>query len=359
MQTLLVGVAGASVAAGSLAILSPNGMNSPSGTTGVSSRAAAATSEIVEASGQPIEDRVFEAELRTDPDTGYTTLADAISAIEGLLDARVIAHHRPMLAGIGHTRMDAEFEPPQLKGLTLAQGLELLAVPLELEPTDSLAVYASGVAFELSTQSFFDRRDAVLIEYDVSGLLVAPGGREINPHEFRDTVVSLIEPSLWGERARIGMVSTTLLVSAHPRIHVQVEDLLGRVAAKYASQRAARLDAERRRHVSEIAKYSAEVTNREAGLAELEAELAAAVAARAAARERVYSIEHELGQADGQNIVSLRLGLSEARDELEAAEKAVSDTTDRMVMTRHNITITQGQIRQHESYLVALTDPAG
>ena len=302
---------------------------------------------------------VFAADLPVDPMTGYTTLAEVVAGLESLLDARVIAHYGPIVANVGGIGAETEIDAPAVKGLTLGQGLEQLSAPLGLAGVDPLVVQKTGEAYELATQSFFDRRDAVLIEYDVSELLAPPQGESIDPLAFQRTVQSLIEPDLWGERARLGMVSTTMIVNAHPRIHVQIKDLFARIEARYAEQREAHRQERRAQLESRLVQHTEEFDGYNRRIAEIEAELEQAQQERRAARERVYRLEFEAHRADDDQIIGIRLSLAEAQDRLKAAEGRMIDQGTRLGNMEQSLAITKGQIRAVETNLAALTDPAG
>ncbi|MEO0632125.1 MAG: permease prefix domain 1-containing protein, partial [Planctomycetota bacterium] len=139
-----------------------------------------------EAGAITAEPRLFSEDLPVSAATGMSQLADAVAAIESLVEARVVAHYRPMLWNTKGFDGNYPIQPFTLKGLTLEQGLTQLSGAISLLQSDHLALIKSGEVFELAPQSFFDRRDAVLIEYDVRSLTSPPEGAVIDPIQFQN-----------------------------------------------------------------------------------------------------------------------------------------------------------------------------
>lgn len=301
---------------------------------------------------------VFESELVAQSGTDYITIADAVHAISTLLEARVIPHYRPMLAEFGGIDADTEITPPSIKGLTLDQGLDQLSAALELPANDPLVMYPAGESFEIATQSFFDERDAVLIEYDVSGLLTPPQSPAIDPYEFQNTVQSLIEPELWGTRARLGMVSTTMIVNAHPRVHAQVADLLARIETRYGELRAAKQQERRNELETQLVQLVSEIDGYNRRITELTKQLEKASEDRRAARERIYHLDLEANATADEKVVPIQLDRAEAEDELRSTEARISELSTRRNNMEHSLAITKGQIDALQAQLAPLGSPA-
>lgn len=289
---------------------------------------------------------VFSSDLVADPETGFARLGDAVRLIEELLGSRVIAHYRAICEPGGGAGAQDDIAPLALKGLTLAQGLEQLTIAVHLPEGEELAVHQSDNAYELAPQSFFDERDAVLIEYDIRALLDPPDGAFIEPALFANTVTSLIEPDLWGDRARLGMVSSTMLVVAHPRIHKQIEDLFTRIEARYDQQRAAQAELHQRELVAQLHAQESQLGHFRDGLSEIRTELDVARSQQHNARSRFFRLEYEAEQAEGEEVVDLRIERAKAEDGMKFSERRISDLEARAKRLRDAIADTEAEIRQ-------------
>ena len=272
MQTAVLAVAGTAIAVGSAALLSSNAV--PSSSQDAIAQAPVQPNEttdrgIAEAEPDPA---LFERDLVAH-EGDFATLGDLVALLEETTGEKVII---PAIGVSEHPARydeDSPLEPVELTGLTIQQGLNIVGRQFAFRPTDALVLNETDTALELAPQSFFDFRDAILIEYDIRDLLYPAQGEFIEPVDFAATVTSLIEPTLWDSatrgippRARMGVLSTTLLVNAHPRIHQQIEGLFDRIRSRYAAQEAQSLQTRRQGLIEEITRLEETLVERRARL---------------------------------------------------------------------------------------------
>ncbi len=210
----------------------------------------------------------FAADLNPRPESDYATLGDALDAIAETLGTRVLPHERALVAqlaetGEGGEGLADEFAPIPWAGLTVDQGLMLLAQRLRFAESDPLVLQPGNGIVELAPRSLFDRRDAELRDYDMREF-----GLDGDPYQLMGAVVAVIEPQLWsrprgGEHvAAAEVVNDTLIVTAPPRIHDQIRELLLRMKDRAEQQRQAELEARRQLEFS-VAKLRPEQQARE------------------------------------------------------------------------------------------------
>lgn len=327
----------------------------PSGSA--ASQAAAAIQTPPEVPAEPV---IFARGLVAN-DRDAATLGDLITLLEETTGQRVIVPY----AGIASqgSRLDPRMtiRPFDFTGLTVEQGLDLVGTDLGARPGDTFVLNTTETALELAPQSFFDRRDAVLIEYDIRDLLYPPAGSYIEPTHFADTIVSLIELNAWtgipqiaGPRARMGVLSTTMIVSAHPRIHAQIEDLFARIEARYEQQRADK-QAKKRQELAASIKYRrSEVENFRRGVTRFEADLDLVRAERDKARARLFRLSHEQLSATGDQVVDLMVEQARVQDEIDVTGERLADLTSRLARLRDSIGQYESTIAVNEAELAAM-----
>ncbi|MEL7484484.1 MAG: permease prefix domain 1-containing protein [Planctomycetota bacterium] len=268
MQTTVLAAAGIAIVTGSTALLSVQGV--PSSSQPAIAQADAERS--AEAQDAVPAEPVFPRDLRAaGGDAGdWITIGMAVELIEEVVGKPIMANYPSIFAHAGGPNVVMSVDHLRLKGLTLSRGIEVIGSALGLKANDVLVLQPVGDSFELGAQSFFDRRDATLIEYDLSAVLSPPDGPAIEPLKFQNTVTSLIEPTVWGGNARVGMVSRTMLVYAPPRIHSQINDLLKRVDARYTAYRDAERVERRAKLEQQVVDFAAEIIAYETRISEIQ-----------------------------------------------------------------------------------------
>ncbi|MEO1584693.1 MAG: permease prefix domain 1-containing protein [Planctomycetota bacterium] len=248
-----------------------------------------------------------------EPDVSFRQVVDGI---DDVIDEPLIVHYGSIFPdSLVYTNIELLRPSLPVAGLSLEQGLTVVSNAMPGGYSDPLVIQRSDKAYELARRSFFDRRDAVLIEYDVNHLLRPPTAEAIGPQEFSDTVAALIEPTLWGDRARLGIVGTTLLIHAHPRIHDQVADLLARIEDRYEHQRAELRATELQRSETRRQHLLGEIVRFERSAERLEGELRIARQDLFAARKVLFRVESDM--RDREPTVEELVEHAAAQDEIE------------------------------------------
>ncbi|MEO1716862.1 MAG: permease prefix domain 1-containing protein [Planctomycetota bacterium] len=308
----------------------------------------------------PAEPVTFARGLVAD-DRDAATLGDLIALLEETTGQRVIV----LYAGIASqgSRLDPRMtiRPFDLAGLTVEQGLDLVGTDLGARPGDTFVLNTTETALELAPQSFFDRRDAVLIEYDIRELLYPPAGSYIEPTRFATTVTSLIEPGLWETvvqgstpRARMGVLSTTMFVNAHPRVHAQIEGLFDRIRSRYADQLAESRRAEREGMVAEIERLEEQIAASRAQLEEERARLPELETLRDELRVELHLFEESMGQADAEGAVRERIRyealgsrLAETRSDVDRLRSSIGRIEKSIDQREANLALTSKRLEAH------------
>ena len=364
MQTTVLAAAGIAIVTGSTALLSVSSIPS------TSQQAIAQTDAEPPAGAMAV--GVAEAEPLTfkrglvATDGEVAVFADLVELLEETTGQRVIVPFAGISETIGRIDVHSAIRPVDLTGLTVEQGLEFIGIDLGTRPSDPFVLNKTDTALELAPQSYFDRRDAVLIEYDISDLLYPPAGQFIEPTHFADTVVSLVEPGVWmgnpqtdGPRARMGVLSTTMIVHAHPRIHTQIMDLFARIEARYKEQRDVQRAERRNELETQLVQYASEIEGYETRISEIQSELGRVRSESRAARERLFEIDVRSDEADGDQLVKLKVQQADAQDVLSVTESQLHDLERRLSNMKQSLAVSKGQLRSAEAQLVKLDEPTG
>ncbi|MEO0631728.1 MAG: permease prefix domain 1-containing protein, partial [Planctomycetota bacterium] len=356
MQTTVLAAAGIAIVTGSTALLSVQGVPSSS----QPAIAQADAEPLVEAQDAVPAEPVFPRDLRAaGGDTGdWITIGMAVELIEEVVGKPIMANYPSIFAHAGGPNVVMSVDHLRLKGLTLSRGIEVIGSALGLKANDVLVLQPVGDSFELGAQSFFDRRDATLIEYDLSAVLSPPDGPAIEPLEFQNTVTSLIEPTVWGGNARVGMVSRTMLVYAPPRIHSQINDLLKRVDARYTAYRDAERVERRAKLEQQVVDFAAEIIAYETRISEIQGEIGRVRSERGTAREMLFEIEVKSDDVNADQLVKLKVRQAEAQDVLTVTESQMFDLERRLSNMKHSRAVTRGQLRSAEKSLQQLDEAA-
>ncbi len=280
------------------------------------------------------------------------TVADALDLLEETVGRRVVLPAAGVSPHGGPVSTDVPIRPLALTGLSLDQGVRMIGAELGGGMmNDPFVLNETETALELAPQSYFDRRDAVLIEYDISSLLTPPEGDTIDPSAFAGTVESLVEPQLWGDTAHLGMISTTMLVNAHPRVHAKIDDLIARIQARHAQQRETKRADREATLTTNIARFTREIEGYEQTIARITSELDEARATRRTARELVFKLENQMQRARGDDQIPFRLDHADATDALSSANRQVADLGNRLVKMEQSLAISRAQLKSSESEL--------
>lgn len=186
-------------------------------------------------------------------------LEDVLMNIGEAADSRVFVHWGSLeMSGI-----DRETEVGKIpsKGLELDKVRELLNSMLGLEGGDSITARMENGLLEFGTVSYFDKREIVTMDHDVSGLVPAGNvlDHSLEASVLSSNIMSIIEPDIWnsgipamsrngspipGQQVQfrpsavgaIAINGTRLSVRAPERVQVQIIDYIARLRVSQQEQ---------------------------------------------------------------------------------------------------------------------------
>lgn len=186
-------------------------------------------------------------------------LEDVLMNIGEAADSRVFVHWGSLeMSGI-----DRETEVGEIpsKGLELDKVRELLNSMLGLEGGDSITARMEYGLLEFGTVSYFDKREIVTMDHDVSGLVPAGNvlDHSLEASVLSSNIMSIIEPEIWNSRnpatgsngsslpfqhvqvrpSAVGAIAingTRLSVRAPERVQVQIIDYIARLRVSQQEQ---------------------------------------------------------------------------------------------------------------------------